>query len=112
MTASSSSPQRDMPVTMQAKILRALQERVVEPVGDPRARKVDVRVIAATNKDLAELVHTGVFRRDLYYRIRVVHLQLPPLMQRREDIPLLVEHFPAPSETWRPNQLSNSVVRA
>ncbi len=83
----------DISPAMQARLLRVLQERVVEPLGGVQAVPVDVRVLAATNKDLAELVRAGTFRDDLYYRIRVVHLKLPGLQQRREDIPLLMNHL-------------------
>jgi PAS domain S-box-containing protein len=82
----------DISTAMQSRLLRVLQERVVEPLGGIEPIRVDVRVIAATNKNLTELTQSGIFREDLYYRIRVVHLQLPELRQRREDIPLLVEH--------------------
>jgi len=85
----------DISPAMQLRLLRVLQERVVEPLGGVEPVRVDLRVIAATNKDLAELVRSGKFRDDLYYRIRVIHLELPGLEQRREDIPLLVDHLVA-----------------
>ncbi|MFJ2363115.1 sigma-54-dependent transcriptional regulator [Pseudomonas sp. NPDC087697] len=83
----------DMPLALQAKILRALQERVIEPVGDPRERKVDVRVIAATNKNLLEAVANKEFREDLYYRLNVFPIPLPALRERVEDIAALARHF-------------------
>ena len=83
----------DVSPAMQAKLLRVLQDRVVEPLGSVEPVKVDVRVVAATNKNLADLVRSGTFREDLYYRIRVIRLTLPALKQRREDIPLLIDHL-------------------
>src|SRR5471030_472275 len=83
----------EMPLALQAKILRALQERVIEPVGDPRERKVDVRVIAATNKNLLDAVANKEFREDLYYRLNVFPIQLPALRERAEDIVPLARHF-------------------
>jgi PAS domain S-box-containing protein len=83
----------DISPAMQVRLLRVLQERCIEPLGGIEPLDVNVRVLAATNRSLAELVREGTFREDLYYRIRVIHLQIPGLRQRREDIPLLVDHF-------------------
>ena len=83
----------DISQAMQVRLLRVLQERTYEPLGAIEPIKTDVRIIAATNKDLGKLVRKGVFREDLFYRIHVIRLALPSLRDRREDIPLLVEHF-------------------
>jgi two-component system response regulator GlrR len=83
----------DMPISFQVKLLRAIQERAVRPVGATRSQPVDVRIISATHRDLDELRNSGIFREDLYYRLNVVALDIPSLSERREDIPLLANHF-------------------
>lgn len=83
----------DMPLELQAKILRVLQEREVQRIGGSDVSKIDVRVVAATNRDLAKEIRNERFRQDLYFRLRVVPLHIPPLRERREDIPPLVSHF-------------------
>jgi two-component system response regulator GlrR len=83
----------DMPMRLQVKLLRVLQENNIRPIGATDAIAVNVRVISATHRDLQQLMMSGQFREDLYYRLNVVHIEMPPLNRRREDIPLLVSHF-------------------
>ena len=83
----------DMSTSLQVKLLRVLQEKEYEPLGSTSPQKTDVRIIAATNKDLSKMVNDGKFRDDLYYRLNVVKIDLPSLSERREDIPLLVDAF-------------------
>jgi transcriptional regulator with PAS, ATPase and Fis domain len=83
----------ELPMNMQAKLLRVLQDREIEKIGSTKSEKVDVRVIAATNKNLEEMVDRGAFRLDLYYRLNVVSIRIPSLRERKEDIPILSKHL-------------------
>ncbi|MFV0437149.1 MAG: sigma-54 interaction domain-containing protein [Desulfopila sp.] len=83
----------DIPQSVQVKLLRVLQQKVYEPLGSNSPVEADVRILAATNRNLGQLVQEGIFRDDLYYRLNVVNIQLPPLRERKEDIPLLIDHF-------------------
>ena len=105
----------DMPLTMQAKLLRVLEEGEVERIGGDRAIAVDVRVVVATHRDLEALARDGKFRQDLFHRIYVFPLRLPPLRERREDIPALVEHFAAQvcaTNGWKPMMFSADAIAA
>ena len=83
----------DLPQNMQAKLLRVIQEKEVRKIGGEQTIKINVRIISATNKNLLQLVHNNEFREDLYYRINVVQIEMPPLRERKEDIPILVNYF-------------------
>ncbi len=83
----------ELPVDLQAKMLRAIQEKEIRPVGSTRRIPINVRILAATNRDLEQAVMQGAFRRDLYFRLNVLSLRIPPLRERRQDIPLLIAHF-------------------
>jgi transcriptional regulator with PAS, ATPase and Fis domain len=96
----------DMSPSLQVKVLRVLQEGTFNRVGDTDMRRVDVRIIAATNRDLAGMVAAGRFREDLYYRIHVLSVMLPSLRERRDDVPLLIDHFLARQRRQRPKRLS------
>jgi DNA-binding NtrC family response regulator len=101
-----------MSTALQMKLLRALQEREFERIGDTQTTKVDVRVIAATNSDLARMVAEGTFREDLYYRLNVIPVQIPSLRERREDIPILVRHFIEKFAVGQQIQFSQGAMRA
>jgi DNA-binding NtrC family response regulator len=101
-----------MSTGLQMKLLRAVQEREFERVGDSQTTKVDVRVIAATNSDLGRMVAEGTFREDLFYRLNVIPIQIPPLRDRREDIPLLVRHFLEKYAPERKMHVSQPAMRA
>ena len=97
----------EIPPKTQAKLLRVLENGEFERVGDSRRIKADVRLIAATNKDLARAVETGEFRKDLFYRLNVVPIPLPPLRERRDDIPLLIRHFVSRFQETHPAKINN-----
>ncbi|MBW2327989.1 MAG: sigma 54-interacting transcriptional regulator [Deltaproteobacteria bacterium] len=102
----------DISPMLQMRLLRVLQEKVYEPLGSTKSEKADVRIVAATNKNLKELVQQGLFRKDLYYRINIVTLFLPPLRERKEDIPLLVEHFLRRFNCLRGKEIQGLSLRA
>jgi DNA-binding NtrC family response regulator len=105
----------DMPAVMQAKLLRVLEEKQVERIGGDRSIAVDVRVIVATHRNLDEMVQRGAFRQDLYHRIYVFPLALPPLRERQEDIPALVDHFArqvSEINGWKPKAVTPGAIAA
>jgi two-component system NtrC family response regulator len=102
----------DMPVAMQAKLLRVLQDHEVQPLGSSKRQHVDIRLIAATNKDLLALVKESRFREDLFYRLKVFHIHLPPLRERGSDILLLAEYFLYQSSNDAPKQLTAAAAQA
>jgi len=89
----------ELPLNLQVKLLRVLQEETIRRLGDPKDIRVDVRIVAATHRDLTAEVKAGRFREDLFYRINVLHVAIPPLRERREDVPLLIDHFVARNNT-------------
>jgi transcriptional regulator with PAS, ATPase and Fis domain len=101
----------DMSPALQVKVLRVIQEGTFNRVGDPETRKVDVRIIAATNRDLAAMVADGRFREDLFYRVNVINVALAPLRDRKDDVPLLVDSFLARHARTRPKQLEPACLR-
>jgi transcriptional regulator with AAA-type ATPase domain len=102
----------ELPVSTQAKLLRVLEDRLVEPLGDKKPHKVNVRIIAATNKDLGKVIRDGQFREDLYYRLNVGEIQLPPLRERKSDIPKIALHIldQINSSLRKPKRLSTSAL--
>ena len=102
----------DISPMLQMRLLRILQEKVYEPLGSTKSEKANVRIVAATNKNLEELLEQGLFREDLYYRINIVKLFLPPLRERKEDIPLLVEHFLRRFNCLRGKEIQGLSLRA
>lgn len=102
----------DMSPSLQVKLLRVLQERTFEPVGSSRSQTVDVRVIAATNQNLEEAIRKGRFREDLFYRLNVIPIEIPPLRERKEDIPLLIHHFLDKMNTEKGRSISGITPQA
>jgi transcriptional regulator with PAS, ATPase and Fis domain len=104
----------ELPVDLQAKILRALQEKEIRPVGSTKTSPINIRILAATNRDLENAVARGSFRRDLYFRLNVLSLRIPPLRERRQDIPLLAGHIleRLSQNSGRAHEISDDAMRA
>jgi len=104
----------ELPVDLQAKLLRAIQEKEIRPVGSTKCVPINVRILAATNRDLEHAVAQGTFRRDLYFRLNVLSLRVPPLRERRQDVPLLVGHFleRMAESSGQPRALSDEAMKA
>jgi DNA-binding NtrC family response regulator len=105
----------DMPLAMQAKLLRVLEEGEVERIGSDKPTTVDVRVVVATHRNLEQLVESGLFRRDLYHRVVVFPVELPPLRKRAEDLPALVDHFAqqvSAQNGWKPISFASAAIEA
>ena len=102
----------DMPLTLQVKLLRVLNNGEYQPLGSTRMMQTDARIITSSNQDIKQMVERGVFREDLYYRINVINLQIPPLRERLEDLPLLIEHFIQKFKSKRKKGYSRSLKRS
>jgi two-component system response regulator HydG len=104
----------EMPVDLQAKLLRAIQEKEIRPVGSTKRININVRILAATNRDLEQAVAQGAFRRDLYFRLNVLNLKIPSLRERRQDIPLLIGYFMerVARQSGRVRTLSDAAMKA
>ena len=102
----------DLPSLLQVKLLRVLQEKVYEPLGGIQTQKADVRIVAATNRNLEAMVAEGAFRQDLYYRVNVIKLEIPPLRHRMEDVPLLIDHFLGHFSTLHNKDINGASPRA
>src|SRR5215467_12942844 len=103
----------ELPVDLQAKLLRAIQEKEIRPVGSTKRIPINVRILAATNRDLEQAVSQGAFRRDLYFRLNVLSLKIPPLRERRQDVPLLAQYFldRMARETGQERVLSDDAIK-
>ena len=102
----------ELPIDSQAKLLRAIETRLIRPVGESRELPADVRIVAATNRDLGVEVNRGRFREDLYYRLAVARVHVPPLRERKDDLPLLIEHILTTTPGGTPSSIVSSSWRS